>query len=204
MATKKAKLDGNNLLIVLLLVTLLVVGITALVGKSLLTSIVRDTKVASAKAAAEKQLKENLVSAPKLVDAYTNMGSQKDVLADALPTTSDFPSLLVTYENIAAQAGIKLKSIGSSISAASAAPVVGAQGTGSIGATPQTYDIDFSFQGSYDSLNKLFTALELDARPMRITSVGLNGSGSSLSGDVTVQTYFQDKAQLPIGTETIK
>lgn len=204
MATKKAKLDGNNLLIVLLLVTLLVVGITALVGKSLFTSIVRDTKVVTAKAAAEKQLKANLVSAPKLVDAYNNMGSQKDVLADALPTTSDLPSLLVTYENIAAQAGIKLKSIGSTISAVSAVQPSDAQATGSIGATPQTYDIDFSFQGSYASLNKLFTAMELNARPMRVTSVSLNGSGSALSGDVVVETYFQDKAQLPIGSETIK
>lgn len=202
MATKRDKLAGNNLIIVLLMVTLLVVGITALVGRSLITSIARDTKVVSAKAKAEKQLEENLVNAPKLVEAYQGLGAQGQVLADALPTTSDLPSLLVTYENIATQSGVRLNSIGSDVSTASTAPTSGAPG--SFASVPQTYDLNFTFDGSYAGLAKLFTAMELSARPMRVTNVTLQGSGSALSGNVSVQTYFQDKAELPIGTETIK
>jgi len=188
-----------------LLVTLLVLGVTAIAGKALITSIARDTKVAIAKDKAEKQLKENLVAAPKLVEAYDGLSSQKSVLADALPTTADLPSLLVTYENIAAQSGVKLKSIGSSVGAATtAAAADGSASSGSIAAVPQTYDINYTFAGSYAALTKLFTAMELSARPMRVTSVNMNGSGSAMSGDISLQTYFQDKAELPIGTETIK
>ena len=205
MATKQDKLAGNNLYIVLLLVTLLAVGATALVGKALVTKIVRDTKVVTAKDKAEKQLKKNLDTAPKLVDAYNELTYQKTVLADALPNSADLPSLLVTYENMAAQAGIRLVSVSS---VASVVPVTPLSTTATTGVTvapaPKTYSTSYTFAGSYVSLSKLFTAIELNARPMRITSVSLNGSGTSLNGDITVETYFQDKAELPIGTETIK
>jgi hypothetical protein len=205
MATKEAKLAGNNLLIVLLLVTLLVIGITVLVGKTLITSISRDTKVAVAKDKAETQLKKNLVTAPKLVEAYNGMSSQKAVLADALPTAPDLPSLLVTYENIAAQSGVKLQSIESALAVApTATSSGGSTNTGSIGATVQTYDINFTFAGNYAGLTKLFTSMETSARPMRVQAVNLNGTGSALSGDISVETFFQDKAELPIGKETIK
>lgn len=203
MATKKDKLAGNNLLIMLLLVTLVVVGITALVGKSLITSIARDMKVASAKAKADDQLKKNLTNAPKLVASYQNLGSQGMILADALPSVSDLPSLLVTYENMAAQAGVKLKSIGSDMVVASTVPAEVDSGT-ITPSTPQTYNLTFAFDGNYVGLSKLFKEIELSARPMRITGVVFRGSGSTLSGDVTAQTYFQSKAKLPIGTEVIK
>jgi len=202
MATKQDKLAGNNLIIVLVLVTLLVVGITALVSKSLGGSIARDTKVVSAKAKAEKQLKENLVNAPKLVDAYQAMGAQGVVLSDALPTTSDLPSLLVAYENIASQSGLTLKSIGVDTVTASTLPA--SAEAGSFVPTPKPYNFIFAFDGSYAGLGKLLAAMELNARPTRVTNVTLQGTGSELSGNVSVETYLQDKAELPIGTETIK
>ncbi len=205
MATKQDKLAGNNLYIVLLLVTLLALGSTALIGKALVSKIVRDTKVVTAKDKAEKQLTENLTTAPKLVDAYNAMTSEKSVLADALPTSSDLPSLLVTYENMAAQAGIKLTSVSTVAYGTPVVPVKTTSSTsGIVTPAPKTYTTSYNFTGSYVSLTKLFAAVELNARPMRITGVNLNGSGTALNGDITVETYFQDKAELPIGTEIIK
>jgi hypothetical protein len=39
---------------------------------------------------------------------------------------------------------------------------------------------------------------------MRVIGMQMNGSGSALSGEVDIQTYYQDRAQLPLTKEAIK
>jgi hypothetical protein len=39
---------------------------------------------------------------------------------------------------------------------------------------------------------------------MRILSMVLNGSGSTMSAQMEMETFYQDKAELPFGKETIK
>ena len=57
------KLSTNNLIIIMLLISLLAIGATVLVGKALVGSIVRDNKVVSAKQLADKNLKTDLANA---------------------------------------------------------------------------------------------------------------------------------------------
>jgi Tfp pilus assembly protein PilO len=109
--TKTEKLSGNNLMIVLLLVTFLVVGISALLARALTGSIVLDTKVVKAKTTANKNLTADLTAAPQLVQAYSALGPEAQTLSDALPNDSDFPGLIVTLENMSNAAGLKLKSV---------------------------------------------------------------------------------------------
>jgi Tfp pilus assembly protein PilO len=203
----KQQLSSNNLIVVMLLITFLVVGISVLVSKALITSIRLDTKVVSAKGKAEKQLKEDITAAPKLVDAYAALGSQAGVLADALPNTSDFPSLIVTLENMTAGAGIRLKAVAPSLAAAatdSTGAPVATTGDNSLEPTPQSYPFSITLDGNYPALLKLLDELEKSARPMRIMSMVLNGSGSTMSAQMEMETFYQDKAELPFGKETIK
>jgi hypothetical protein len=209
MATKtEGKLSGNNLIIVLALVTFLAVGVTALVAKALVASIVLDTKVVSAKSLADKNLKTDLEAAPKLVDAYNALGAQANVLADALPNTADFPSLIVELENISGITGVKIKSVSPSLTGAATTgdPAAGTAPATTAGEvpTPQTYSYTVTFDGTYASLVGVLGSLETSARPMRVVGLQATGTGGALSVELDVDTFYMDKAQLPIGKETIK
>jgi hypothetical protein len=232
-ATSKteAALAGNNLIIVLFLVSLVVVGTAGLLDKWLVTGIIRDTKVVSAKQEADRNLSENVKNAPLLVEDYNNMGSLSKILADALPNTSDFPGLLVTVENMAVDSGVKLKSIVPMVSVSTtatdasttvpAADTAGTSGTttgsgttsGTIDTTsagaatppkPQAYTFSITFESTYASLTDFLKNVELSARPMKVTNLELSGTGSALTATMNLQTYYQDKAELPYGTRTIE
>src|SRR6266568_4341683 len=105
------KLSGNNLIIVLALVTFLAVGATALVAKFMVASIQLDSRVIIKKQIADKNLTADLDAAPKLVDEYGALHAKAGVLADALPTTSDYPGLLVVLEKISNASGVQLKTV---------------------------------------------------------------------------------------------
>lgn len=200
---KTEQLSGNNLVIIVLLITLLVVGVSVLVGKSLVTTIARDSKVDKKKVAAEKQLKADVEAAPNLVDAYKQLGDKTPVLADALPNTPDFPSLIVTLENMSHIAGMKLKTV-------TPAAVASDETTGttandiSVAPKPQPYKFTISVSGGYPGMNRLMSLIETSARPMRVLDIQLTGSGSALTGNIDLETFYQDKAQLPFSKETVK
>jgi Tfp pilus assembly protein PilO len=212
-ATSKAekatqKLSSNNFIIVMLLITLLTLGISGIVVKMLFSSITRDMKVVSAKSKADKQLKENLKAAPLLVDDFNALGEEKTLLENALPTSIDFPSLMVTIENMTTVSGLKLKSIEPTLvtvdDAAAAGGTAAASTANSEAPQPQTYAFSIATDGTYESLQKFLQDVETSARPMRVTAVQMNGSSKSLSAQIDLETYYQDKAQLPLGKETIK
>jgi hypothetical protein len=204
MATKvEAKLSGNNLIIVLVLVTLLVVGITGLAAKFLVASIVLDTKVIAAKSLADKNLTEDLKAGPKLVDAYNALGSKANVLADALPNTADFPSLIVELENISGVTGVHMKTVTPAVVSAVAAAGAAPAASGDV-PTPQTYTYTITFDGTYASLLGVLGSLETSARPMRVVGMQASGVGSAMSVQLDVETFYMDKAHLPISKETIK
>ena len=135
-ATNKVadNLSTNNLMIVLLLLTLIIIGASGLVAKTLITGLIRDTKVLSAENKANKALDENLEAAPQLISSYQSLGPTSRVLADALPNDSNFPGLIVALENIAADASVTLKSVAPAQVLAVDAPAAGGQAAGGLAA----------------------------------------------------------------------
>lgn len=199
----KPELSGNNLMIVMLLITFLVLGGSVLIGKSLFEGIVRDTKVLNKKLAAEKQMKANVEAAPRLISSFGELGEKKVKLDDALPATPDFPSLIVTLENMTKNAGMKMKSIAPS-TAGAGDETAAAAADSTAAPAPTQYGFNVTFVGSYDSLQKFLGFVETSARPMRVVDIQLAGSGSAMTGQINLVTYYQGPAQLPIGTETVK
>lgn len=199
------QMSNNNLIIIMALISLLVVGASVLIGKALVTSIVRDTKVISAKSKADKQAKDDVAAAPNLVNAYNAMGSSANTLSDALPTSADEPSLLVALENMGNDSTLTVKSISSATaSVGSSAAATGVPTSGSAAVAPTEYDFVVDYVGTYSALQKFLNDIEQSVRPMRVTGISMNGTGSSLTGEIDAATYWQDKAQLPFSTETIK
>ncbi len=221
MATKVIKkadqLSNNNYFIVLLLVSLLVVGGAVLIGKSLVSGIVRDTKVLKAKNIANKQLDQNLVAVPQLIDNYATL-TNKNIIANALPNQGDLPAFMAMMENMGASSGVGLKSIapsqvgtvaiaGSSGASTNSTAAGGASNEASQSVKPprpQPYAVSMTFDANYPALGRLLTAIEQSARPIRVTSLQISGSGASLSVQMEVTTYYQDKAKLPFSMETVK
>lgn len=207
--TAQAALAGNNLIIVLILVSFLAVGLTALIGKSLVQTIMLDQKILTAKDKADKKLAENLNNAPKLVKSYADLGALTRVVNDSLPVSKDVPSLLVTLENMSAQSGLRVKSV-TPLSVLTSAPQSSASSTGAVSddqvgvPLPKSFKVTVMFDGSYASLLKFLANVELSARPMKLANLQLSGSGSALSGQAEIQTYYQDKATLPIVMEGVK
>ncbi len=213
--SKNQQMGMSNYLVVVVLVSLLVLGVTAVLGNSLVRGIILDTKVISAKGAANVQLDSDITAAPQLVSAYQSLGATQQLILDALPTTSDLPGLMALLENLSGSAGVTLKSI--SPSQANATTVIGANGPtngtvsnsrgGSGSVVPpasQPLEVDLSFTGTYSALLQLLTGLERSSRPMHVNSIQLTGSGSGLNITVDLTTYYQDAAQLPFSTKVVK
>lgn len=201
--SNQEKLKGNNLYIVLLLVSLLVVGATAIIAKSLIGTISTDTKVVAAKTTANNQLSTDLQAAPQLIDSYQSLGSQQQTLSDALPIYSDLPDLLVTLENMSNSSGLTLTSVAPDISAGASVAVTPGAPSSSL-SQPQPYGFTIALVGSYASVGRMLTQLETSARPMRVVGLQLSGTGSDLTVNLQIDTFYQAASQLPFSTETIR
>ena len=202
--TEKQQMSSNNLMIVLLLVSLLAVGGAVVVSKIMISSIALNTKVISAKNKAENNSKADLTAAPQLVSAYQALGSEATTLSDALPTTPDFPSLLVEIQNMSTGAGLEIKQISPAAAGAMPATTSLAGTSATAPATPQTSVYTMNYDGTYQSVQTMLTDLETSARPIRVTGLTISGSGSAISGEIDFETFYQAQAQLPFGEETIK
>jgi Tfp pilus assembly protein PilO len=205
-AAKKQQLSANNFIIVMILVTLLVVGVAGLVSKSLIGAISHDGKVWSKKSTANKNLDTDITNAPQLIQSYKNLpAGAGTLLLHALPVTDDFAGLISLLELAGTENGVTISSVSPSAATAAAPTSTPTASSSSLsGNTPQSLDFTMEAKGSYANLNKFFGAIETSARPIRITTVGLAGTGSNLTATLTGTTYYESKAQLPFATEKVK
>jgi hypothetical protein len=228
-AAQKKQMSGNNLVIIMVLISLIVIGVTALSVKFLITSIILDSHVLKAKLSADATVKQDVTNAPQLINSYNALGTGTQTLNDALPTSVDFPSLVIEMENMAGTAGVSLLGVttsentvtaspassSSSGSAVSTGPSASAGTPGTTAATslsggsstvapPQPFTFTVSYTGSFDATTRFVAALESSVRPMEVTGVTLNGSGSALNATLNVTTWYSAPAQLPFGTESVK
>src|SRR5438270_2846215 len=74
-------------------ITLVVAFVGIILAKSLWGQITVNAKVLNAKIKARDQLQKNLDSVDPLRQAYSNLGTKKQVIEDSLPSTPDFPAL---------------------------------------------------------------------------------------------------------------
>lgn len=190
----------------MLLITLLVVGGAGLGAKMLFNSIVYEQKVLDAKNKANDQLTKNIQNAPQLLEAYEQLGDRKQLIANALPNSSDLPGLMALMENMSSVSGLTMKSIGEGTTtpAATAATADASGATASKPTGAQEYPFTVAFDGSYAALLKLLEGMEKSARPMRVTSLQLSGSGSTMTIQMSASTYYQSASGLPIKKEVLK
>ena len=177
-------------------------------GKGLLKDITHNSKVISKKQAAESQLKKNITTLPTLTQAYQNLGSAKDLIDTALPTTADFPGLVATMEAVAGTSNVTLQSVSpaneSSSGGTTSTATPATTDTSSSSATPVGYAFSISVKGNYANITSFLSNLQLSLRPVQISGLQLAGTNDALTGTITAQTYYDAPAVLQDMTEAVQ
>lgn len=205
----KKTVSTNNYVALVAVATSLVVLGSAFVLKNLAADLIVNGKVIAGKQRAVGDLEQKLENAPKLVEAYKALGPTRDLIANSLPNTADFPQLASIIENMASNSGVAVRSI-SPATGGSAEPGASAPGTAAPSApspsapSPVPYMASVSVQGSYTRTVDFARSIQLSARPMQVTSVTMQGSGNSIQSDFTIMTYYQPEADISDRKETVK
>lgn len=208
--TLKKELSTNNYVAAVIAVTLIVVIICGLVAKSMLGSLIINTKLIAGKAQAKSALDTKLSNIPTLLSNYQNLGNAKQLIADGLPNNPDFPQIVSILQSISAASGVTLKDATPSTgitattapAAATTAPPVA--GTPVSATSPTPYTFAATIGGPYNQVVSFFKNLELSDRPLHVTSAQFTGDGSSVSVQLTIQTYYQPQADVGDKTEPVK
>lgn len=204
-------LSANNYIAIVVALVMLAGAITALILYSMWGAIALNSKQIGFKNKAASQLKENIDSGGKLVDEFRTLGQKQDLIINALPGDSDFSQLVAISENIANSAGVRLLSVSPAIGGGLPVPVAAAQATAAAApaaapssSEPQPYSFSIDVSGTYTDMGKLAANLELSARPMRVTDVLFRGESTSLKATFTIETYYQDKADISTKQQVLK
>ena len=192
----------NNYIAVVVLVSVIVVAICGILLNSLTRSLITHQKAVSAQEKASRDLDAKLENIPVLIENYNALGDKQKLIENGLPDTEDFPQLVVIMGNMSSTAGIQLKSIAplnAPITDGSEAP---AETTKNNSASHYMFSI--TVEGTYPRIVSLVKDIEKSARPMQAQSMQLRGTGSNISAEIVVKTFYQGPAEVKDKEETIK
>lgn len=207
----KKELSTNNFIAAVIAVTLIVVIICGLIAKGMAGSLIVNTKIIAGKVTAKNDLDTKLANIPTLLQNYQNLGNAKQLIADGLPNDSDFPQIISIMQGIGTASAVNVKDISpasevAAASSASTAPTTPSPSGSSTQApgSPTPYVFSTSVTAPYAQLVNFFHDLEISDRPIHVTSAHFSGTNSSITADLTLQTYYQGKANVDDTTEAIK
>lgn len=171
-----------------------------------------NNKIINKKNTVAQTLDINITSASKLKQEVDNLTANQDLasvktnpddpntksILDALPTTFDPAALATSLQQvILSRSGVTVESI-------TVPPDVDNAGVASTLTGPQEIKFNFTVTGSYDKIKTLMVDLGRTIRPMKLTSLALNGSDTNLRAAFEVVTYYQPPKTVILGEELIK
>jgi len=177
----------------------IVVVVSILIGQGLVNTIISQSKLQTAKAKASSQLDKNLVAAKSLVAEYKSLGDSKTLVEDALPSSADIPGFTVGLHNMASSVGMNIVSITPS----ETSPLALTTGTSTIQPI-ESVNVDATVEGSFNRLRDFLSNVEHSSRVVRVNSIQISGSGSSVQTSLRMTIYYQAKASIPFRLETMK
>jgi Tfp pilus assembly protein PilO len=205
-AAVKRDTKANNYVAIVAVITVLIVLLCGFFAKALIGSIIINGKLILDTNQAKNDLDTKLKNIPILIDNYNSLGSKQQLIADALPSTADFPGLVSIAQAMSSDSGVTLKSISPDASGAAAAAPATASPTAAAPSSsqPTPYQFDVEIVGTYSQVVQYFQDVELSARPMKVISTQLSGDGTALQVSSVLQTYYEGSANTADQTETLK
>jgi hypothetical protein len=179
-----------------------------------------NNRVLTTKNKAIDTLKKNIDSAKKLQDAVNGLVSNEDLasvktntddpntksILDALPSQFDATALGTSLQQaILSHSGVTIEGI--------TVPSDQDQSTTTAGSTdaakandptPKEMKFDVTVSGSYDKIRNMLLDLERTIRPMKVTSITLNGDDAAMTASVSGVTYYQPSKSASVKQETVK
>jgi len=217
------KIDQTQLLAALKFGLIVLVGAFSLfASKTTVSKVIYQQRVISADHKAVHQLTTNISAANTLTSQYAALFENSNALnaiggkndkssnavppdvdnarlaLDALPTTYDYPALIASITKIMNNDGISSSNVSGTdqTTAISNAP--------SSKPAPITITLAISGTGTYQSVQAVFKDMERSIRPFDVTTLQISGTGSKLSFNANVNTYFQPAKMLGITNEKIR
>lgn len=173
-------------------------------------------KVLSEKRTTDRTLTENLESVDTLKEevnvllADNNLAASRaqsddsnlQVVLDALPPTQDSLNLGTSLQSVLL--GSRVQRI-ESISVDGGASTDSAVEDASVEVTdgPQEIPFRFTVVGSYDQIKDALNVLQRSIRPMKVTSIGVEGTDASLTATVEAVTYYQAEKTIELRERTV-
>lgn len=173
-------------------------------------------KVLSEKRATDRTLTENLQSVDTLKEevnvllANNNLAASRaqsddsnlQVVLDALPPSQDSLNLGTSLQSVFL--GSRVQRI-ESISVDGGASIDSAVEDASVQDTdgPQEIPFRFTVVGNYNQIRDALGALQRSIRPIKITSVGVEGTDTSLTATVEAVTYYQPEKTIELRERTV-
>lgn len=179
-----------------------------------------NNRVLNAKYKAADTLKKNIVNAKALQEAVNNLVSNQDLASvktnaedsntqsvlDALPSKFD-PTALGTslQQAILSRSGVTIEGITvPSDEDQGATTTAEGETEATSDATPKEMKFEITVSGSYDKIRNMMLDLERTIRPMKVTSITLNGDDAAMTAAITGVTYYQPSKSAQIKQEVVK
>jgi hypothetical protein len=217
--TKRSLIGKANSTMVIATTSAAFVFVFALVaGKSLASQVAYQNRVISTKKVALAQLNTDISARNKLQDSYNafvvaapnvlggdptvtgdNNGDNAKLVLDALPSKYDFPALTTSLEKIITSQNLKITGI-----TGTDQETIEANKQSS--PTPQTVAMPFHVQvsGPYVSIQSLVDVFLHSIRPFQIQSIELSGDETSMTANISAQTFYQPEKTLKIQEKVVR
>jgi hypothetical protein len=178
-----------------------------------------NNRVLTAKYKAADTLKKNIVNAKQLQEAVNGLVSNQDLASvktnaedpntksvlDALPSRFD-PTALGTslQQAILSRSGVTIEGITVPSDEEAGTTTTGEEEAAASDATPKEMKFEITVSGSYDKIRNMMLDLERTIRPMKVTSITLNGDDAAMTASIAGVTYYQPSKSATIKQEVVK
>ena len=202
-----------------------VVVFSIVAGKSLLSQLGYQNRLATAQQTALNQLTTDLTSEHSLLNSYQsfvspstniidgssttkgtiNSGDNGQIVLDALPSKYDFPAMITSLNALLTSSGVTVTSL-------SGVDEQLTQQSLQTSPSPEPVPMVFQFtvSGSYQDIQSLFAILQRSIRPIQLQSIGIQASTSTTTNQAvltltaTAQTFYQPEKIFDITSEVIR
>lgn len=222
--SQREAVSAGKYYLVVGLIILAIVLVGAYFINSLFNQYIKESNKIKAQDKTISLYKAKLDDLATLETAFKEMKEKRGNLSDAervmnaLPQREEYRSLIAMMESIAASSGVTLSSVsnGSSSGASNSSSTSSSSGSSSSSTSsssssssakttsPQNLVFTVSIEGDYGRLIAFLTNTEKSARVINFRDMKISGEKDKITADLTMETYWQDKANIESTQEELK
>ena len=209
---------ANSTMVIATTAAAFVLVFAMVAGKTLVGQMSYQNRVIGAKKEALNQLNSNIEARDALQKSYSDFvaenpnmlggnpdgagekdGDNAELILDALPSKYDFPALTTSLEKLITGQNLEILGI-------SGIDQEAVEAGKEASPTPEAIPMPFSVQvgGSYESIQGFIDVLQRSIRPVKILTMEFTGDQSSMTANISAQTYYQTEKSLKITDEVVQ